>query len=68
MTEKGFPRREELHPARRPDEQRSADLVFERPDLTADGRLRDVEALGGAAHVAFFGDGDEVADLSEAHA
>ena len=36
-------------------------------DLAAERRLRDVEPLRGAADVALLGDGDEIADLGEAH-
>ncbi len=67
MLEERFARREERHPARRACEERRADLVLERADLPADGRLRDVEALRGTPDVAFLGNGDEVADLGEAH-
>jgi hypothetical protein len=41
--------------------------VLERADLPADRGLRHVEALCGAAHVAFLGNGDEIADLRQAH-
>jgi hypothetical protein len=36
-------------------------------DLAADRRLRDVQLFRRAAHVSFFCNGDEVADLREAH-
>ena len=35
--------------------------------MPAERRLRDIEPLGGTADVALFGDGDEVADLTQAH-
>ena len=67
MREECRARREELHPARRSREERRPDLVLERTDLTAHRRLRDTQAAGSSTDVAFLGDGDEVADLSEAH-
>lgn len=60
-------RREERHPARRPGEKGGPELLLERADLATERRLRDVEALRGASDVPFLGDGDEVADLREAH-
>jgi hypothetical protein len=67
VVEKTLARRQERHPAWRPREKRGAELVFERTDLAAERRLRDVESLRRAADVPFLGDGDEVADLREAH-
>jgi len=67
VVEKPFARWEQRHPARRPREERGAELVLERADLAAERRLRDVEALCGATDVPFLGDGNEVADLREAH-
>lgn len=58
---------EEADAAGGPLEEAGAELVFEAADLPAEGRLRDVEALGGAGDVLFFRDGDEVAELGEAH-
>jgi hypothetical protein len=68
VVEKALPRRKERHPARGPRKQRRPELVLERADLAADRRLSHVQALRGAAHVAFFSNGDEVTDLHEAHA
>lgn len=62
-----FSGREEAHATGGSDEERRADLCFERLDLTAHGRLRDVQFFRGPAHVSFFGNGNEVADLGEAH-
>lgn len=67
MTEERFAGWQEGHPARSPHEERCPELVLERADLAAHRRLRDAQALGGATYVPFFGDGDEVADLSETH-
>ena len=58
----------ELDAARGPVQQRLAELGLEAADLLGEGRLRDVQALGGAAEVPFLGDGDEVAQLSQIHA
>ena len=68
MLEEDAAAREEAHAARRAREERRAELVLERADLPAERRLAHVEALGGAPDVAFLGDGDEVADLLQAHA
>jgi hypothetical protein len=68
VVEEALPRGKQRHPARGPRKQRCPELVLERADLAADRRLRHVQALRSAAHVAFFRNGDEVADLDEAHA
>lgn len=68
MIEEGLAGGEERHPAGRPEEERRSDLVLEGADLPAQGRLRHVETLRGAADVPFLGDGDEIVDLGEAHA
>jgi hypothetical protein len=68
MFEEGFARWEELHATWRACEERRADLVFERSDLPAHGRLSNVEALGCTSDMALLSDGDEVTDLREAHA
>lgn len=68
VLEEAFAGGEEGHAARGAEEETHAELVFEAFDLAREGRLRDAEALGGAADVPLFGDGDEVAELREAHA
>jgi hypothetical protein len=67
VVEEALARREQRHSARRPDEKCGPELVLQRADLSAERRLRDVEALRGAANVPFLGDGHEVTDLREAH-
>ena len=67
MLEEDAPAREELHAAGRAREERRAELVLEGADLPAERRLAHVQARGGAADVSFLGDGDEIADLLEAH-
>ena len=44
-----------------------AELVLEAADLAAQRRLRDPDGARGATDVSLLGDGDEVADLGEAH-
>lgn len=48
-----------------PGEQRGAEIVFERADLPAEHRLRDVQIVSGAAEVQPVGDSDEVAQLAQ---
>jgi hypothetical protein len=67
VLEEAVSRRQKCHPARCAGEKGGAKLVFERADLAAERRLRDVKALGGATDVSFLRDGNEVADLREAH-
>ena len=57
----------ELDAARRPVEQRLAELGLEAPDLLRQRRLGDVQPLGGAAEVPLLGHGDEVAQVPELH-
>ena len=44
-----------------------ADFLLQRLDLLAQRRLRDAQHLCGAAEVQFFGDGDEVAQMTQFH-
>jgi len=67
VIEEHAPCRQECHAPWRALEELRADLVFERSDVPADRRLRDVQALGRAPDVALFGNSDEVADLRKAH-
>ena len=48
-------------------EQRNAQFIFEIANLSAQRRLRNVKARGGAGHVLFFSDGDEVSQVAEFH-
>jgi sugar phosphate isomerase/epimerase len=48
-------------------EQLVAQLVLQRPDLPAQGGLRDQQLNGRAAEGAVVGDGDEVAQVAELH-
>ena len=48
-------------------EQSHSEFILELADLLAQGRLRDMQALGGAAEVEFFGDRDEIAQVSQFH-
>jgi hypothetical protein len=44
-------------------EELAAELCLERPDLGREGRLGDVQPLGGAAEVQLLGDGQEVPEM-----
>jgi len=48
-----------------PHEQLRFQLVFQRPDLAGQHRLRDVQGLGGPAEMQVLRDGDEIAQLAE---
>lgn len=67
VIEEHAPRREQGHAPRGAGKEGRTQLVLQGPDLPAERGLGDVQALGGAAHVAFFGDGDEVTELGETH-
>jgi hypothetical protein len=67
VLEEYAPRRGKRHAARGPHEQGGGQLVLEAADLPTDRGLRDSKFLCCAADVAFFGNGDEVLDLGEAH-
>ena len=53
--------------ARMAQQQRRADLAFERADLLAERRLLHVQFLGRAGHMTFASDGDEIAEVSQFH-
>jgi hypothetical protein len=67
VIEKDAAARKEHHPASRSLKERSAELVFERADRSAERRLAHVKTRSGAPDVRLFGDGDEITDLFEAH-
>ena len=46
-------------------EQRSPDILFQRADLPAQHRLRDVQLLGRTAEVQRVGDRDKIAQLAQ---
>jgi hypothetical protein len=52
----------QLDGMRRAMQELGLELGLEQPDLAAQRRLRDVQALRGAGEVAFLGDRDEVAE------
>jgi len=54
-------------PAGAPLQQGGAEFLLERLDLGAQGRLAQVEALGGPAEISLLGDRHEVAQLAELH-
>jgi len=66
---------EQLLPGRREEdtslvaqEELRAELLLQGPDLRAQWCLRHVHAFGHSHEVQFFGDGDEVANMSNVHA
>ena len=66
--EEGFARRGEFDAARAADEQRRADLVFEITDLAAQRGLSGVQPLlRRQRQAAGFGDGDEIAKMTQLH-
>ena len=67
MGEENIPGRQEMHPPRRPLEERHAELVLQAADRPRERRLRYMKLTRRAADVALLGDGDEVPDLREAH-
>jgi hypothetical protein len=50
-----------------PFQQLHAQFLFQLLDGAAEGRLGEMEALGGSPEVEFFGDSDKAADLSQFH-
>ena len=68
LLEETLPRLGQLDDPGSPAQQRNADLLLERGDLLAQGRLADVEALRGAPEVQLLGERDEVAEMPELHA
>jgi hypothetical protein len=48
-------------------EQAHVEAVFQLPDLLGQRRLGDRQALGGAAHMAFFVHRDEITQLFKIH-
>ncbi len=67
MTAEERPRRGQPHPFWRASKQRHLELVFEEPNLSADGGLCDVQPASCSAYVLFLGDRDEVLELGETH-
>jgi hypothetical protein len=57
----------DLHLAARPVEKHRAELVLQRFDLHAEGRLADVEPFGGAAEAELLGNGNKIAQLAKFH-
>ncbi|MDT4872579.1 hypothetical protein FQZ97_1077710 [compost metagenome] len=48
-------------------EQADVEVLLQLADLLGERRLRQAQALGGAAYMAFLVEGDEVAKLSKIH-
>ncbi len=68
MIEEHAPLREQVHSPGGTSEELRSDFVLERPDLPTQRRLSHVKPLRRAPDIVFLGDGDEVANLREAHA
>jgi len=64
LGEEEAPRLGESHPALRSLEKADLQLLFEAPDLLAEGRLRNVQPVRGAAEVQLVGKDDEVAEMT----
>jgi hypothetical protein len=67
FREKDAPGFGEPHGFRAVVEKRNAQFIFEVANLPAQRRLRNVKPRGGARHVLFFSDGDEVSQVTEFH-
>jgi hypothetical protein len=67
MGEEGLARARRRDPAARAVQQMQAELLLQTANRLTHGRLRDPEALGGAAEVALLGDGDEGGELALLH-
>ncbi len=68
VIEKSPAGRGELHPADTALKKLGADLQFQIADLSAERGLRSVQPfLGREIKAAFFGDGNEIAEMSELH-
>ena len=67
MREEHLSRGSQLHPPAGAQEQQRAELAFERLDLLAERRLRDVETLRRAREVQFLREGREVAQVAQIH-
>ena len=68
MVEKGPTRGSQFDAVYATDHQLNADLVFEIPDLAAEGRLRRVQPpLGRECQAALLGDRDEITKVPQLH-
>ena len=60
-------RRSQIDAAMIPPEKLSPNFLFPLPDLPAEGRLGDVQLLGGSRKVEFLRDRNEISKVSEFH-
>src|SRR5206468_9470124 len=58
----------QLHMTLRPMKEGSLQLLFESPDLLAQGRLGDMELRRRPPEMQLFGDREEVAEVAQLHA
>ena len=59
MAEQGLPLAGELHPLGGADEQGTAQLLLQLPDIPADRGLREIQSLGGQGNAFIPGDPTE---------
>jgi hypothetical protein len=64
LIEQRLPCLSELDTPVRPAEELHAQRTFECLDLSRQRRLRDVETGRGTMHISFFGDRDEIPELT----
>ena len=67
LVQKDVPRLGQLHMALVAHKERDAQVFLQLADLTAQRRLCDVQLLRGLAKVKVFGDGQEVANVTQFH-
>jgi hypothetical protein len=67
VSQQVFALRRELDAAPDPVEELHSQIGFQVTDLAGEGRLADVDLLGGLRHAALLGDADEIAEMPELH-
>ena len=67
FLQKSFAGRRELHAARQAGEQFGAELLLQRVDLLTERRLLQAEPGRRARDVPLFGDGEEIAEMTQFH-
>jgi hypothetical protein len=68
LGQKNFSRRRQPHGLRAAFQKLETDFIFKVMDLSAQGRLRDVQLRRGARNIFSFSHGDEVTEMAEFHA
>jgi hypothetical protein len=67
LLEKRLPSLGETHASLQSVEECASDLFFELSYLARQGRLNDVQPLGGPPEMLFFAHGDEIAKVPQFH-